>query len=181
MRQPTNLRELPAIRDNRLFPVPVRAYDPSNRPELPEGPKLPDLPDLPAPEDFRRWGLEFTGEYTAEATPAGLSYSLPVFQDQGERWLVREHQGHPRLLIPFPIEQVAYAKEDKIFRRTSRDEASLRCGVVTTPDSRSTNNPSWCDFNNEWVRVLWDGESQDRDVRGRDIQLYRDEPLFKRP
>ena len=97
MRQPTNLRELPAIRDNRLFPVPVRAYDPSNRPELPEGPKLPDLPDLPAPEDFRRWGLEFTGEYTAEATPAGLSYSLPVFQDQGERWLVREHQGHPPL------------------------------------------------------------------------------------
>lgn len=170
MRQPTNPREFPETRDNRLFPVPVRAYAPS---------------DLPVPEDLRDWGLESRDEYTTEATPADLNYSLRVYRSHGEQWLVREHQGHPPLLIPFPSEQVAYAYGDEVFRRTSFDEAVLAHGVVTVPrgvvtvpDSRS-RNASWKDFNDEWVQVRWEGESQDQRVMGRDIQLDRREARCK--
>lgn len=159
MRQ-TDPYELEKTRDTSMFPVPVEAFV---------------LPDLPVPEDPTNLGIGWGGQYTTEATPAHLDYSLRVYEGHGKQWLLRLHQGHPPLLIPFPKVQVAYAKGDKIFRRTSRDEASLSCGVVTIPDFRSRNT-SWADFHNERVRVWWDGEPQDRDVMGRDIQLDRGEP-----
>lgn len=171
-------REFEKTRHTTLFPVPVKAY------VLPV--KAYELPVLyPEQVSLRESGLEQSDPETIETIRRELDYSWPeavqVFVGHGGTWLLLTNHEQPHHLIPFPIVQVAYAKGDKIFRRTSRDEASLMCGVVTTPDSRSKNNTSWCDFNNESVRVLWDGESQDRVVMGRDIQLYRDEPRFKRP